>query len=100
MIFKIQRDQGPSNWSIAQAIAIIVAVAASLILLSLAVYWGVNISQTDAAGFTYNAARDLASSRIALLILLGVWAHVLAQYAMSRVNRSRSEGENKPTPSG
>ena len=99
MFLKIQRDQGPSNWSIAQAIAFVMAAAVSLILLSLAVYWGVPVTQTDDAGFSYHAARDLASSRIALLLLLGVWAHVLAQYAMSRVNRSRSESQNDAAPS-
>ena len=98
MLLKIQRDQGPSNWSIAQAIAFVVAVAVSLILLALAVYWGVPVTQTDEAG-SFKAARDLSSSRIALLLLLGVWVHVLSQYAMSRVNRSRSESQNDAAPS-
>lgn len=99
MILKIQRDQGSSNWSIAQAVAFLIAAGVSLILLSLAVYWGVPVTRGDQFGNTYSLARDLPSSRIALLLLLGIWAHVLAQYAMSRVNRSRSEGENEPTPS-
>lgn len=100
MFFKIQRDQGSSNWSVAQAIAFLVAVAVSLILLSLAVYWGVPVTTIDDAGFAVEAARDLASSRISLLLLLGIWGHVLAQYAMSRVNRSRSESQKEATPSG
>ena len=99
MILKIQRDQGTNAWSVAQAVAFLVAVAASLILLSLAFYWGVPVARTDDAGFSYNEARDLASSRIALLLLLGVWAHVLAQYAMSRTNRSRSIGESSTAES-
>ena len=99
MILKIQRDQGASNWSIAQAVAFLIAAGVSLILLSLAVYWGVPVARGDSFGNSYSVARDLPSSRIALLLLLGIWAHVLAQYAMSRVNRSRSEGENEPTPS-
>ena len=99
MILNIQRDQGTNAWSVAQAVAFLVAVAASLILLSLAFYWGVPVARTDDAGFSYNEARDLASSRIALLILLGVWAHVLAQYAMSRTNRSRSMDESSTAES-
>ena len=99
MFLKIQRDQGPSNWSIAQAVSFVIAVAVSLILLSLAVYWGVPVTTTDADGSSYEASRDLASSRISLLLLLGVWAHVLAQYAMSRVNRSRSESQKDAAPS-
>ena len=94
MILKIQRDQGTNAWSVAQAVAFVIAVAASLILLSLAFYWGVPVNRIDADGIPVNEARDLASSRIALLLLLGVWAHVLAQYAMSRTNRSRSMGES------
>ena len=99
MFLKIQRDQGPSNWSIAQAVSFVIAAAVSLILLSLAVYWGVPVTTTDADGFSVEASRDLASSRISLLLLLGVWAHVLAQYAMSRVNRSRSESQKDAAPS-
>ena len=99
MILKIQRDQGSNNWSVAQAVAFLVAVAASLILLSLAFYWGVPVTHTDSFGNSFNAARDLASSRIALLVLLGVWAHVLAQYAMSRTNRSRSMEESSAAES-
>ena len=95
MILNIQRDQGTNAWSVAQAVSFLIAVAASLILLSLAFYWGVPVNRIiDADGTPVNEARDLASSRIALLLLLGVWAHVLAQYAMSRTNRSRSIGES------
>lgn len=97
MILKIQRDQGANNWSVAQAVSFVVAVAASLTLLSLAFYWGVPITYTDGDGNSFDAARDLASSRIALLLLLGIWAHVLAQYAMSRTNRSRSMDESSTT---
>ena len=99
MILKIQRDQGTNAWSVAQAVAFVIAVAASLILLSLAFYWGVPVNRINADGIPVNEARDLASSRIALLLLLGVWAHVLAQYAMSRTNRSRSIGESSTAES-
>lgn len=99
MILKIQRDQGTNNWSVAQAVSFAVAVAASLILLVLAFYWGVPVTHTDSFGNSFNAARDLDSSRIATLLLLGIWAHVLAQYAMSRTNRSRSLEESSSTES-
>ena len=100
MILKIQRDQGTNAWSVAQAVAFLIAVAASLILLSLAFYWGVPVNRIDTGdGGSYNEARDLASSRIALLLLLGIWAHVLAQYAMSRTNRSRSVRESSTAES-
>ena len=99
MILKIQRDQGTNTWSVAQAVAFLIAVAASLILLSLAFYWGVPVNRIDTGDSSYNEARDLASSRIALLLLLGIWAHVLAQYAMSRTNRSRSVRESSTAES-
>ena len=60
--------------------ALAVAIFLSLVLVALAVYWGIEV--TDDFGVTF--PRDIVSSRTSAVAVIAIWATVLAVTATNR----------------
>ena len=75
---EIQPDSSKKDRKFSVALAI--AIFLSLVLMALAIYWGIEVTDD----FDVTAPRDIVSSRTSVIALIAIWATVLAVTATNR----------------